>query len=96
MELDVVVAWDAGQEDFMSFGIDGYNHVNVASGDSGDIAISINAADVDVKRVAGDVDLGDFKIFDRGFNGNSIEGTIILGFETVKDFGGEFDERSFN
>ena len=92
MKLDVIVAWDAGQEDFMSFGIDGYNHVDVASGDSGDIAISINATDVDIKRIAGDVDVRGFEIFDCSFNRDSIKGAIIFGFETVKNFGGEFDE----
>lgn len=72
MELDVVVAWDAGQKDFMGFGINRDNHVDVASCDGGDVAVSVDTANINVEGVFGDVDVGGFAIFDFGLNGDGI------------------------
>lgn len=57
MELNVVVAWDAGQKNLVGFRVDSDNHVDVASGDGGNVAIGVDAADIDVERILGDVDI---------------------------------------
>lgn len=41
----------------MGFRVDSDNHVDVASCDGGNVAIGVDAADIDVERIFGDVDI---------------------------------------
>lgn len=96
MELHVIVARNAGQEDFMSAWVDGDNHVDIATGYCRNIAISVDATDIDIERIARNIDIGDVVIFDFGFDCDGIYIIIIFGIETFKNLSGEVNERTFD
>lgn len=74
VKLDVIVAGDGGEQDFVGLRIDSSQHINVTAATLhvGHIAISVDAADIDCKWLSGDVDIdfvGSFGGVNADFNG---------------------------
>lgn len=80
VKLDVIVARDRGEQDFVSFGIDGGKHVDVATTTLhvGHVSISVDTADIDCEWFGGDVDIdfvGSFGGVNANFDGVEYTGS---------------------
>ena len=75
VKLDVIVAGDGGEQDFVGFGIDRGKHINVATTTLHirHVAVSINAANKDSKRLGRNVDINICNIFSIYANLNGIK-----------------------
>ena len=57
VELNVIVARDASEENLVSFGVDGNNHIDVATGDGANFASSVDTANKNIERFFGDIEV---------------------------------------
>ncbi len=80
----------------MSLWVDRDNHIDIATRDSGDVAGGVDAADINIERISGGVDIGGIDMLDFGLYGDGVELAVIIHVEAFKNFGCEICERSLD
>ena len=86
VKLDVIVARNAGEKNGVRARVDGNYHVDVASRNGRNIAVSVDAANEDIERVFSDIDIAIDGV-NFGFDFDGIKNAESLHVETSDDFG---------